>query len=156
MTSSSSLIVILLADGFDEAEAGLFIGRLRAAGLSVQVVGLSVRPVAGAHDLTLKLDDSMETVCRAPKRVWAVIIPGGAAHVARLQADPRVHDLLHRVLDQGGHLVTTPGSRALLYGAGLWPRADCAGVQGSIIHFNGDTCLDAFICDLGKYFVAES
>lgn len=89
-------IILLLADGFDEAVVGIVLTRLRQAGLAVSLVGLRSKRVSGAHGLVIIPNASLDRILEAPPPVLALVLPGGAGHLARLRVDPRVSVLIQK------------------------------------------------------------
>jgi 4-methyl-5(b-hydroxyethyl)-thiazole monophosphate biosynthesis len=109
-------ILILLAPGFEESDAIAVARRLRQAGLSVVLVGLSANPMRGAYGLSLAPDQTLSQVeADAPR---AVVLPRGKAATWQLAGDPRVHALLHRVLARGGYVVALGLTYTILQSAG--------------------------------------
>jgi hypothetical protein len=87
-------VILLLADGFEEAATITILTTLRQAGLAVNLVSLRSKRVNGAHGLTIIPNTSLDQVLMAPPPVLALVLPGGAAHLARLRIDPRVNTLV--------------------------------------------------------------
>jgi len=113
--------LVVLADGFEEAEAIIFLSLLRQAGLYVKSVGLTSGLVGGAHgvwlmpDLTIaNLDGPTDTT-----PISVVILPEGRQSLTRLEADPRVHRLLRRVVAQRGQIVTSSDGLQVVRAAGV-------------------------------------
>jgi hypothetical protein len=107
--ASPPCAIVLVADGFEETETITILGLLRQAGLCVKSVGLTSGLVSSAHgvwvmpDRTLAdLDSLLHTT-----PISAVILPEGTQSVAKLEADPRVHNLLRQVAAQRGQFVTS-------------------------------------------------
>ncbi|MEJ2209960.1 MAG: DJ-1/PfpI family protein [Anaerolineae bacterium] len=109
-------ILILLAPGFEESDAITVARRLRRAGLPVVLVGLSANPMRGAYGLALAPDQTLNQIeTDAPR---AVVLPRGKAATCQLAGDPRVHDLLRRVLARGGYVVALGLTHTILQAAG--------------------------------------
>ncbi len=101
-------VLVIIADGFDEAETIVFLSLLRQAGLCVKSVGLTSGLVSSVHGVWLKPDLTLADLdgpTDTPS-ISAVILPEGRQSLARLEADPRVHRLLRRVVAQRGRIVT--------------------------------------------------
>lgn len=113
--------LVVLANGFEEAETIVFLSLLRQAGLCVKSVSLTSGLVGSAHgvwlmpDLTIAdLDGLTDTT-----PISAVILPEGSQSLARLEADPRVHRLLRRVVAQRGKIVTSRDGLQVARAAGV-------------------------------------
>jgi putative intracellular protease/amidase len=99
-------VILLLADGFEEAAAITILTTLRQAGLAVNLVGLRSNRVNGAHGLTIIPNTSLDQVLAALPPMLALVLPGGAAHLARLRIDPRVNTLVQHTLLEKAVLVS--------------------------------------------------
>jgi len=100
-------MLLLLTEGFSEAQATLYISELREAGLPVKTVGLTRRPVRSEHGVEIVPDLSVDQVIRTPPRVRLLILPRGESGMSIWRADPRMRGLLELVQEQGGWLVAT-------------------------------------------------
>jgi hypothetical protein len=107
-------ILLLLAEGFPEAEATLYISELRAAGLPLKTVGLTRRPVRSEHGVQIVPDLTVDAVIQTSPRIALLILPGGKATVGASRTDPRTRLLLDLVQDQGGYFVATDESLGVL------------------------------------------
>ncbi len=99
-------VILLLADGFDEAAVSLILTSLRQAGLAVSLVGLRANRVCGAHGMVIVPNISLDRLLEQSRPISALILPSGTAHLARLRVDPRVSRLLQRSLRQEAMLVS--------------------------------------------------
>lgn len=114
-------VFVLLSSGFDESEVSMVVRILRKSGFPVVVVGLASGPLRGAYGLSFVPDRTLTEVETA--RPQAIVLPGGIQGARQLDADPRVHSLLLRVVDQGGYVLALDASDAILYSAGVLERA---------------------------------
>ncbi|HMQ50992.1 MAG TPA: DJ-1/PfpI family protein [Anaerolineae bacterium] len=112
-------VLILIADGFEETETITWLSLVRQAGLCIKSVGLTRGLVNGAHGISLKPDLALGELepWLNTTAIRAVILPGGEASLARLEADPRTHKLLHRVIEQEGQIVTGPDCMPMIQAA---------------------------------------
>ena len=69
------MVLILLADGFEEIEALTPLDVLRRAGLNVKTVGVNSKIAVGAHSIPVICDLSTDEV--DPSKASLVIFPGG-------------------------------------------------------------------------------
>jgi 4-methyl-5(b-hydroxyethyl)-thiazole monophosphate biosynthesis len=99
---SDGVVLVPLAEGFEEIEAVTIVDVLRRAGLSVQVAGLVPGTVRGAHGIELVPDTTLERVASAS--VSALVLPGGMPGTTHLMQDARVLALV-RELDAAGRMV---------------------------------------------------
>jgi len=91
------IVLVLWSDGFDEMAAAAFVTAPRKLGVRVKLVSLSRSRIVGAYGLELVPDATLEQVASQVDRVRAVVVPGNAGAVRRLDDDPRVRELLCQV-----------------------------------------------------------
>lgn len=111
------MICILLADGFEEAEALVPADLLRRAGAEVVLTSLESESVTGSHGITVKADKTLAQI--DPSAMELVFLPGGLGGVKGLKADPRVVQLVHQVHAQGSYVAAICAAPTLLAAFGL-------------------------------------
>ena len=90
------MVYILLAPGFEEAEALVPADLLRRANIDTALVSLQGEAVAGSHQITVKADLPLD---RADlNRAEMVVLPGGGVGVKNLGEDPRVEALVREAI----------------------------------------------------------
>lgn len=87
------MVIILLADGFEEVEALTQVDFLRRAGMTVQTVGVQGRRVTGSHGIPVEADAELGSF-ELPRAAEMVVLPGGKAGVALMAENRAVHELL--------------------------------------------------------------
>lgn len=99
------MIYIILADGFEEAEALVPLDLIRRAGLEIETaaVGASLN-VKGAHGITVEADANISAAVKKGALPEAVILPGGMPGAKNLDASEDVSALLERTANGGGIL----------------------------------------------------
>jgi hypothetical protein len=115
-------VLVILADGFKEAEAIVTLSLLRQAGLCVKSVGLTNGLISSAHGVWLMPDLALADLALLANTtsISAVILPEGRQSLARLETDPRVHRLLRQVVAQGGQIVTSREGLRIPRAAAVW------------------------------------
>ena len=119
------MILVLLADGFEEIEALTPVDMLRRAGLDVKTVGITGRVAVGSHGIPVICDILPEEADLSA--VDAVIFPGGLPGSTNLDASPFTDKAIEAVEKRGGRLAAicaaplVLGHRGLLVGK----RATC-------------------------------
>lgn len=119
------MIIVLLADGFEEIEALTPIDMLRRAGLEVKTVGVGGKIAVGSHGIPVVCDISPEEV--RLDEVSLAIFPGGMPGSLNLDASPFTDEVIESVCARGGRLAAicaaplVLGRRRLLQGK----RATC-------------------------------
>lgn len=119
------MIVVFLANGFEEIEALATVDVLRRGGLSVLTVGVGGQTVTGAHGIAVTADRADTDTL--PQEIQAVILPGGLPGTTNLEASPVVQQYLEKATEQHaliGAICAAPsilGHKGLLQGK----RATC-------------------------------
>lgn len=119
------MIIVLLADGFEEIEALTPVDMLRRAGFEVKTVGITSKIAVGSHNIPVVCDAVPADINLSD--VSMAIFPGGMPGSLNLDASPYTDEVINNVLDRGGHIAAicaAPlvfGRRGLLNGK----RATC-------------------------------
>jgi hypothetical protein len=119
--ASQNCALVIIADGFEEVETIVLLSALRQAGLCVKSVALTNGLVGGAHGVWLMPDliltdlDLMDTTS-----INLVILAEGGRSLSRLEADPRVHQLLRQVVARRGQIATSPEGLRVPRAAAVW------------------------------------
>jgi 4-methyl-5(b-hydroxyethyl)-thiazole monophosphate biosynthesis len=92
-------VVTVLAPGFEETEAVTVIDLLRRAGVTVTVLGLDSREVAGSHGITLVADTLFKDFSSP---FDGIVLPGGMPGTKNLAASAPLLDLIRRTHKRGG------------------------------------------------------
>lgn len=93
------MVVVFLADGFEEVEALAPVDVMRRAGLDVKLAGVTGREVTGSHGITVKTDMAAEDV--DPQALEAMVLPGGLPGTHNLEASPAVQACIDSCVAQG-------------------------------------------------------
>ena len=119
------MIIVLLAEGFEELEALSPVDILRREGYEVKTVGITGKTVTGAHEIPVVADilpDEVEL-----SRIEMVIFPGGMPGALNLDGSEYADVFINAAFKNGGHIAAicaAPlcfGRRGLLEGK----RATC-------------------------------
>lgn len=119
------MIIVLLADGFEEIEALTPVDMLRRAGFEVKTVGINSKIAVGSHNIPVVCDAVPADINLSD--VSMAVFPGGMPGSLGLDASPYTDEVLKSVLARGGHIAAicaAPlvfGRRGLLSGK----RATC-------------------------------
>ena len=140
------MILVLLADGFEEIEALTPVDMLRRAGLEVKTVGMNGKVVCGSHKIPVICDLEPSEV--NTDEVSLVIFPGGMPGSLNLDAHPFSDTIIEAVTKNGGRLAAICAAPLVLGRRGLLngKRATCyPGFEKELI---GAKCVtDAVVTD---------
>jgi len=109
------MVYILLAPGFEEAEALVPADLLRRAGIETALVSLTDEPVPGSHGVTVIADLPLDRT--DPDRMEMVVLPGGGPGYQNLGKDPRVEQLVKEAVKRDLWVAAICASPTLL---GKW------------------------------------
>lgn len=111
------MVLVLLADGFEEIEALTPIDVLRRAGLTVKSCGLFGSEVRGSHGIYVKADVRAEEV--NPDEIDMLILPGGMPGATNIDAHPYTDIFIDAVKKNGGRLAAICAAPLVLGRRGL-------------------------------------
>ncbi|MBQ9963914.1 MAG: DJ-1/PfpI family protein [Clostridia bacterium] len=135
------MVVLFLANGFEEIEALATVDVLRRAGLSVCTVGVGGDFVTGSHGITVKTDLG-ESDLPPLQEVQAVVLPGGLPGTNNLAQSSIVTDYVCRAADSGILVAAICAAPSVLGELGLLvgKRATCyPGYESAL---RGAVCCD--------------
>ena len=111
------MIIVLLADGFEEIEALTPVDMLRRAGLDVKTVGMNGKIVCGSHKIPVICDLEPSEINK--EDVSLVIFPGGMPGSLNLDAHPFTDEIISSVNKNGGRLAAICAAPLVLGRRGL-------------------------------------
>lgn len=111
------MVVILLGNGFEEAEAIVPADLLRRAGIEVALVSLEGTQVTSSHGITVKADATLETL--DADRISLLFLPGGLGGVEAIQGCPAALKLVRAIYDKGKYLAAICAAPTILGAMGL-------------------------------------
>ena len=119
------MILVLLADGFEEIEALTPVDMLRRAGLDVKTVGITSKVAVGSHGIPVICDILPDEADLSA--VDAVIFPGGLPGSTNLDASPFTDKVIEAVEKRCGRLAAICAAPLVLGHRGLLAgkRATC-------------------------------
>ena len=110
------MILLLLADGFEETEALVPFDLLCRAKLDVRTVGITGKTVTGAHGIAVTAQLSPRDV---KGKIDALILPGGMPGAKNLDNSSDVDRLIGQTVADGGHLAAICAAPMVLGHRGL-------------------------------------
>ena len=106
------MVYILLADGFEEAEALVVVDLLRRAEIPVSMVGLDGRTVTSAHGVTVSADLRLEQV--REEDLEMLILPGGLGGVEKIQKSLAAQGMIQRAAEEGAYVAAICAAPTIL------------------------------------------
>ncbi len=128
------MVIVLLAEGFEELEALSPVDILRRNNIEVRTVGIGGKDITGAHGITVRCDLLAEEVDR--DKISAVVFPGGMPGSLNLDASPYADEFIAAAIKNGGRLAAICAAPLVLGRRGLLKgkRATCfPGFEGELI-----------------------
>lgn len=111
------MVYILLADGFEEAEAIVPADLLRRTGAEVALVGVTGRVVTGAHGIAVQSDLELAQVKQDALEL--LMLPGGLGGVQNIGASPAAMELIRDAAEAGRYVAAICAAPSLLGKLGL-------------------------------------
>jgi 4-methyl-5(b-hydroxyethyl)-thiazole monophosphate biosynthesis len=111
------MVLVPLAEGFEETEAVALIDVLRRADLNVVTAGLQPGPVTGSHGITVVPDATLAEVDLA--EVDALVLPGGMPGTTHLMEDECILGLARRLAEERRPVAAICAAPRVLATAGL-------------------------------------
>ena len=148
------MILLFLADGFEEVEALTPLDLLRRAGCKVVTVGIGGRQITGAHGICVLSDtDDAHLPNDAPEMV---ILPGGMPGSATLDASPVVERVIADATARGAYLAAICAAPMVLGKRGYLAGKRAVCYPGFEKHLKGaDDCRGAGVVRDGNIITAE-
>lgn len=149
------MIVMLLAEGFEEIEAIAPLDILRRAGLQVITAGIGGAEITGAHGICVRADARIEDIAgRTPDMI---ILPGGSLGVKNLGASEKARALIVKCANAGKYVAAICAAPTLLAEMGLLENrhAVCyptvADQMSGVVYCGGEQVVQD-----GKFITAEA
>ncbi len=122
------MVYILLAPGFEEAEALVPADLLRRANIETALVTVTGKPVPGSHGITVTADIALEDVDLS--KADMVVLPGGGLGYKNLGREPRVERLVKEAAEKGLWVAAICAAPTLLGKWGLLTGKDAVCYPG--------------------------
>ena len=124
-------VLIPLASGFEELEAVTIIDLLRRAQIDVTVAGLSgSEAVTGSRGTRIVPDVALDDVME--QSFDMITLPGGLPGADNLDSDPRIHQLLQSMQEQGRYTTAICAAPRVLANAGVLKNKQATGYPGQL------------------------
>ena len=147
------MIIVLLADGFEEIEALTPGDMLRRCGLNVKTVGVSGRAVTGAHGICVVCDLLPEDVDL--NNVKTVILPGGMPGTINLDSSAFTGEAIDKVFYRGGKVAAICAAPLILGRRGMLKGRRVTCYPGFEQELSGATVVDDGVVTDGNIITAR-
>jgi 4-methyl-5(b-hydroxyethyl)-thiazole monophosphate biosynthesis len=111
------MVAILLGTGFEEIEALAACDILRRAGVNVQLVGIGGKEIAGAHNIRVCADCTMEEL--ALSELEMIVLPGGLGGVSSVLGSEAALDAVRQTAAAGRYVAAICAAPTVLAQLGL-------------------------------------
>ena len=148
------MVIVFLAEGFEEAEAVTPIDILRRSGATVQIVGIGGKAITGAHGITIEADVTDEEFVMS-KRAELVFLPGGKG-TANLNLSPVVHSTLAQAKKLGIFISAICAASMVLQENGILDGQKATIYPTFKDKLPADVYSEEAICDSGRIITARS
>lgn len=111
------MVSILLAEGFEEAEALVPADLLRRAGAEVALTGVTGRTVAGGHGISVVCDITVDEI--NPDQLELVVLPGGLGGVEGILNSESALELVQEAAVRGKWVAAICAAPTILAQLGL-------------------------------------
>lgn len=111
------MVYLLLADGYEEAEAIVPCDILRRGGVEVKLVGVTGKAAVSARNIRLDTDLTLEEL--DPSDLEMLILPGGLTATNTLAANETVKGFIRRTMEEGKWLAAICAAPTILGEMGL-------------------------------------
>lgn len=111
------MIIVMIANGFEEIEALTPVDMFRRAGLEVKTVGVNGLVATGAHGIKINCDALPEDIDL--DSLTMAVFPGGIPGATNLDASPFTDRVIEAVLKNGGRLAAICAAPLVLGHRGL-------------------------------------
>lgn len=127
-------VLVPLAQGCEELEAVTIIDLLVRAGIEVVSAGLEEGPVTASRGVVLLPQLTLDEALR--REYDMVVLPGGMPGAANLDSDPRLHELLRKMAENGKYTAAICAAPRVLAHAGLLSGKKATSYPGHLDKMN--------------------
>lgn len=127
-------VLVPLAQGCEELEAVTIIDLLVRAGIEVVSAGLEAGPVIASRGVVLLPQLTLDEALR--REYDMVVLPGGMPGAANLDSDPRLHELLRKMAENGKYTAAICAAPRVLAHAGLLSGKKATSYPGHLDKMN--------------------
>ena len=149
------MILVFLAEGFEEVEALATVDVLRRAGLEVKTVGVTGATVSGSHSISVVCDTTIDAV-EPDESIEAVVLPGGMPGTLNLEKDEKVNSFIDYAYANGKYVCAICAAPSILGKKGLLEGKEAICFPGFEEYLYGASVSDKSVCVDGKIITAKA
>lgn len=149
------MILVFLAEGFEEVEALATVDVLRRAGLEVKTVGVTGATVSGSHSIPVVCDTMIDAV-EPDESIEAVVLPGGMPGTLNLEKDEIVNSFIDYAYANGKYVCAICAAPSILGKKGLLEGKEAICFPGFEEYLYGASVSDKSVCVDGKIITAKA
>ena len=149
------MILVFLAEGFEEVEALATVDVLRRAGLEVKTVGVTGATVSGSHSISVVCDTTIDAV-EPDESIEAVVLPGGMPGTLNLEKDEKVNSFIDYAYASGKYVCAICAAPSILGKKGLLEGKEAICFPGFEEYLYGASVSDKSVCVDGKIITAKA
>lgn len=167
------MVVVFIAEGFEEIEAIAPIDILRRINKDVKIVGIGSKTIVGSHGIPIVCDCKDDEI-NPDASLEAVVLPGGMPGTKNLDKSQTVHSFLDYAFENSFLIAAICAAPSILGRKGFLKKKkatvfpafekdlegallsdDCTQRDGNIITSKGAGAAIDFACEIAAYFVGE-
>lgn len=149
------MVVVLLAEGFEEVEALAPVDVMRRAGLKVAAAGVGGTEIAGSHGIKVLADTAAEEL--DPAEVDALVLPGGMPGTLNLERSEAVQRLIDYCVEQGKLVAAICAAPSILAHKGLLRGREATAFPNfqKDLEEGGAILSRSYVCRDGKFITGR-
>ena len=148
------MVIILLANGFEEIEALAPVDIMLRSNIPVKTVAIGNKMVMGAHGIKVEADMLAEDVCE--EEIDMLVLPGGMPGTTNLDESPYSQKFIDATIKNGGHIAAICAAPSILGKRGLLRGKRAISFPGFENTLDGATvCLDMSVVTDGIFTTAK-
>lgn len=148
------MIYVFLADGFEEVEALAPADVLKRAGVSVQLVGIGGKTVAGSHGISVVCDFT-DSEISLNSNLEGIFLPGGMPGTLNLEKSPVVQNAIDWAVENDKLICAICAAPSILGHKGILNGKNAVCFPGFEDELKGAYLSDKFICEDGNIMTAK-
>lgn len=151
------MVLLFLADGFEEIEALTQVDYLRRAGVEIVTVGVDGEIACGTRNIVVKCDTTLDKV-EYTNDVEMVILPGGLGGMNTLKANVKVCDIVKKAYSDKKYIAAICASPTVFAHLGLLNGKKCIcypGMEDELVQGGGVVTDERVVTD-GNIITAKA